>query len=333
MNLLIVTQSLESKACNSSMLLMTEDVILNIAAIGECMLELSPTLDEGYRLSFGGDTLNTAIYLARCGGTVDYVTALGDDVFSDKMIMAWRAEGVGTNYVLRKKHSLPGLYIIQNDGRGERSFHYWRNQAPAKSVFDDSPELFEALLDYNFLYLTGITLSLYSESTLCRLWDFLDRYRSNGGKVVFDINYRQRNWSSPSEALAIIKFMMKKTNIALPSYDDEITLYGLHSKQECLDRYLRAGAEEVVIKDGINGCLLHSDGRSIDIAVPKVLSAVDTTAAGDSFNGGYLAARLNGESPEASVTAGQQCAALVIQYPGAIIPLEVFNKGRDSYVY
>ncbi|MGR6743516.1 PfkB family carbohydrate kinase, partial [Aeromonas veronii] len=53
-----------------------------------------------YSRGFGGDTLNTAVYLARLDVKVDYFTALGDDALSDEMLVAWTAEGVGTRRVV-----------------------------------------------------------------------------------------------------------------------------------------------------------------------------------------------------------------------------------------
>lgn len=293
---------------------------MKIAVIGECMLELAPRLNNTYHLGFGGDTLNTAVYLARCGGEVDYITALGDDPFSTQMINAWEQEGIGTQWIKRKPGALPGMYLIENDKQGERSFYYWRDSAPAKQLFDDWPELLAILSAYPYLYLSGISLSLYSQNTLDRLWPFLDDYRANGGKVAFDLNYRERNWPNRKQALAVLSVMMQKVDISLPSYSDEIALHGPHSKEDCLQRNLCAGASEVVIKDGINDCLLHANGQTHSIGIPKTVSAVDTTAAGDSFNGAYLAFRLRKEEPLVAVAAGQRCAAQVIKYPGAIIP-------------
>ena len=103
-----------------------------IACIGECMLELSGAAHDRMTLSYGGDTLNTAVYLARLGRS--NLTALGDDPYSDWMIDEWQAEGVGTNSVLRV--GLPGFYAIRTDARGERQFHYWRDQAPARDLFN-----------------------------------------------------------------------------------------------------------------------------------------------------------------------------------------------------
>src|SRR5262249_55270181 len=106
-----------------------------VAAIGECMIELCEHPDRRITRAFGGDTLNTAIYLARLRTAVDYITALGDDAWSEEMLAAWRAEGVGTGSVVRLKGRLPGLYIVETDAAGERRFSYWRDRAPARDLF------------------------------------------------------------------------------------------------------------------------------------------------------------------------------------------------------
>ena len=72
-----------------------------VACIGECMIELKQAEGGLYSRGYGGDTLNTAVYLARLGTGVDYITALGDDHLSDEMTAGWAAEGVGTTLVLR----------------------------------------------------------------------------------------------------------------------------------------------------------------------------------------------------------------------------------------
>jgi 2-dehydro-3-deoxygluconokinase len=106
-----------------------------IAIIGECMIELNGAPFGAMEQTYGGDSLNTAVYLARVAGqsvAVDYVTALGMDPISEGMLSRWRAEGVGTDYVLRDPARQPGLYLIQLDAQGERTFLYWRNQSAAR---------------------------------------------------------------------------------------------------------------------------------------------------------------------------------------------------------
>lgn len=290
-----------------------------VAIIGECMVELSQQPNGQFNMGYGGDTLNTAVYLSRCGGEVDYFTVLGDDAYSQSMLHQWQNEGVGINHVKIAKGKMPGLYIINNDESGERFFHYWRDNAAAKLLLTDYPEVFKQLTLYPYVFLSGITLSLYLENDLTQLFTFLADYRANGGIVVFDNNYRLRNWPSVDKAISTFAKMMHYTDIALLSLDDEVSLYGKHSAQDCVQRWSQQGVAEVLVKNGKEGCIYSCEGNSQSFPLSKVLKAVDTTAAGDSFNGAYLAARLAGESAAVCIEAGQDCASVVIMHKGAII--------------
>ena len=157
-----------------------------VAALGECMIEMFRRPDGSLTMGFGGDTLNTAVYLARLGTPVDYVTALGDDSISEDMIAAWAAEGVGTGHVLRVPNRLPGLYLIETDASGERRFLYWRDRAPARELFalPQTPELSNALEGYGIVYLSGISIANLGEQGRERLFEVLQRVRARGGAVV-----------------------------------------------------------------------------------------------------------------------------------------------------
>jgi 2-dehydro-3-deoxygluconokinase len=290
-----------------------------IAIIGECMVELSPASDGHFKMGYGGDTLNTAVYLSRCGGNGDYFTVLGDDAYSQSMLEQWKSEGVGVDKVKIAEGRMPGLYIIDNDEHGERYFNYWRDSAAAKTLITDYPAVFDELADYDIIFLSGITLSLYSEQDVRALFDFLKTYRENGGQVIFDNNYRPRNWGSVERALPVFNEMMSLTDVALLSFDDEKVMYGEHSAEQCIARWSESGAIEVVLKNGHHGCNHYKEGQTQLIPLPHVLKPIDTTAAGDSFNGGYLAARLAGKPANECIHAGQTCASVVIMHKGAII--------------
>lgn len=295
-----------------------------IASIGECMIELAAA--EGgpdlRRLGFGGDTLNTALYLARLGVTVDYVTALGDDPYSDRMVEAWRAEQIGTDQVQRVPGRVPGLYMIEVDARGERKFYYWRQQAPAREIFgnDRTDELCRALSNYQWLYLSGISLSLYGEAGRDRLFDLLRQFRSNGGKVAFDANYRPRGWPSVEVARREIGDQLALTDLVLSSDEDESLLHGESDVARMTARIHAAGPRLVVVKQGAEGCTVSVDGAATRVPAPKVARVVDATAAGDSFNAGFIAAILDGHPPAEAARFGHRCAGIVVGYRGAIVP-------------
>ena len=319
---------------------------MKIAAIGECMIELSarPSNSDGdgaaanntanntMALAYGGDTLNTAVYLARLSRdnaitnaiTVDYLTALGDDPYSDEMIAFWRREGIGTGLVARLPGRLPGLYAIRTDSEGERSFHYWRGAAAARQMMQgtEGARLAEALCGYDLIYLSGITLSILPLEDRATLMAALDRAVTAGARIAFDCNFRPRGWPDLAAARLAMDQMYGRCHIALPGLADECALHGEMDAPRAAERIAALGAPEICLKDGGMGCLLRLGEKAQSLAAEAVPDAVDTTAAGDSFNAAYLYHRLTGASIEAAARAGHRLAARVIQYPGAVIPLD-----------
>lgn len=301
-----------------------------VACIGECMLELSGIGHDNMQLSYGGDTLNTATYLARLGVSVDYVTALGDDPYSDWMSEQWQAEGIGTELVIRAKGRLPGFYTIRTDDGGERQFFYWRDQAPARDFFElpASSVVVEKLSTYDWIYLTGVTLSLYTAKVLARLFDMLEKVRANGGKIAFDSNYRPRGWPNAETARTVFDEVLARTDLAAPTLDDDRQVYGDMSAEECADRLHNCGVGEVVVKLDADGCLVSALGlREIVPTTPKA-QPVDTTGAGDAFNAGYLAARLAGEKIIDAAFQAHRLAGEVIMHRGAIMPRDAMTEEK-----
>jgi 2-dehydro-3-deoxygluconokinase len=291
-----------------------------VACIGECMIELRQAHDGLYSRGYGGDTLNTAIYLARLGADVDYITALGDDPMSDEMLAGWAAEGVGAKLVLQLPGRLPGIYMIQTDDRGERRFFHWRGNSAARSLMD-LPEI-EAILDslasYDLVYLSAITLSLYSETGRGRLIAALRSARDAGVRVAFDTNFRIRGWPDLDIARAVYRGAFEAADIVLASTEDLLPLY----PGESSDRLMaRISSPEAVLKLAVPASVVRSERASHEVKAESVAEpVVDTTAAGDSFAAAYLVARLAGADPIEAARAGHRLAGVVVCHPGAIIP-------------
>ncbi len=304
---------------------------MKVAAIGECMMEFRRGGDGRYDLAYGGDTFNTSVYLRRLGIAVDYITALGADPFSDNIVALCQNEGVGTEHIARVSNRLPGLYLINIDAVGERSFHYWRDRSPAREIFERAARshITEDLQRFDLIYLSGITLSLYSDRGLSTMFSALDRARARGGRVAFDGNYRPAGWADVAAARAAFDAMIKRVDIVLPTFDDERLLYGDADGPSCARRYRDAGVGEIVVKDGSRGCLVGVADDTHVVKVETVVKPIDTTAAGDSFNAGYLAARLAGVGPEIAARVGHRLAGTVIRHPGAIIPRDAIPAMDD----
>ena len=293
-----------------------------VAALGEAMIELVRRGDGTLAQSWGGDTLNTAIYLARLGIPVDYVTALGDDPESDAMVAAWGGEGVGTRHVLRVPDRLPGLYIIDVDARGERRFLYWRDRAPARDLFalPQTAALLAALGDYATVYLSGISLAIVGESGRRILFEALARLRAGGTRVAFDTNWRPRLWPDRATARVAYEAQFRLTDLAFLGADDMTDLFGDADEAAMLSRADAARVSETVLRRGASGCLVRTGDDTIESPAETGVRVVDTTAAGDAASAGYLAARLQGRDPHDASRAAHRLAAAVIGHPGAIIP-------------
>jgi len=299
-----------------------------VVLFGECMIELRGQVFGTMQQGFGGDTLNTAIYLARlCRDQdiqVSYATALGIDVFSDHMIAAWQAEGIDTSLVSLLSNHMPGLYAIQVDPSGERHFFYWRDTSTARSYFEaPSTPLEDMTSEVSLFYFSGISLAILPPEGRERLLATAGRVRANEGMVVFDNNFRPRLWPKIAEARAIYDRTYALSNMVLITLDDEMALRGETDADRALAEVLALGVPEVVVKRGVQPTLVRIAGTPpLAVPVEDVPRVVDTTAAGDSFAGAYLAMRLTGIPPAASARAANRMAGVVIQHPGAIIPAE-----------
>lgn len=298
--------------------------VKHVVSLGECMIELRATGANTLHQSFGGDTLNTAIYLSRLAGNhfqVSYATGLGkDDPYSLQMLAAWEAEQIGLSLVSRSADRLPGLYTIQVDASGERTFSYWRQFSAAKAYLDsDDCPLLQPSAKIDVLYLSGISLAILPEAGRTRLLALMEHLHARGAQIVFDNNYRPRLWSSPAEAIALYDACYRLADVALVTLDDEMALRGLNA-QQAEAAVCASGCQEIVIKRGAQPCVIHAAGQRHEVSGQRVATVVDTTAAGDSFGAGYLAARLRGLDEVSAAKAGHLLAATVIQHPGAIIP-------------
>jgi len=298
-----------------------------VYVIGECMIELQRGAAPGaldYR--FGGDTLNAAVYLARLlgrqRGQVAYVTGLGVDGMSDAMCAAWEVEGIATGCVQRLPDKLPGIYLIETDGTGERRFHYWRADAAARHWLraPGAGAVLGKIAAARMVYLSGISMAILAPGDRATVIAALAQCRAAGGSVVFDNNYRPRLWESGAVAIDVYQRVLAHTSIALLTLDDEVALYGPADAHAVIARTRALGVPEVVVKCGAAPCVLWADGRLDIVAAPPVPDVVDTTAAGDSFGAAYLAARLQGRAGAAAAAAAHRLAGAVIRHRGAIIP-------------
>ena len=291
--------------------------------VGEVRIELARGADGRFALSCGGDTFNTAVYLARAGLDVAFATALGDDPYSDSIVALASAEGVSSKLIFRAPGKLPPLCLVESGQGGERVVRYWGEEAPARELFErpDWMLVAQEMVAARLIYFSGITLSLYSNNGVGRFLALLEAARQQGAKVAFDGNFRPRGWKGDlSRTRAVFMEALKRVDIALPTFDDEAVLWGDPSPETTVARLQAFGIGEIVVKNGPNSALVATAGAQQFVPVPEVMVPVDPTAAGDGFNAGYLAARLTGAAMAEAAAAAHRLAGDVIRHPGALVP-------------
>ena len=300
-----------------------------LLSIGECMVELSQAGEGLLRKGFAGDTLNTAWYARAClpaDWSVDYFTAVGDDPLSSEMLAMMEGAGIGTGQIRRIAGKTLGLYLITLKN-GERTFSYWRDTAAAKKLADDADHLRGAIETADIVYFSGITLGILAPEAVDTLLAELRRAKAAGKTVAFDPNIRPRLWPGQDYMLKTIEAGARAATLVLPSFDDETTHFGDRTVEDTIARYHGLGVENVVVKNGAEGATL-SFGSAPALHAPAVRATevVDTTSAGDSFNGGFLSRLVQGVSPPDAAAYGAAVASVVIGHHGALISPDLLPK-------
>lgn len=295
--------------------------VRSIASIGECMIELS-TGGSGWKMSHAGDAFNTLWVLRALlpeTVTTDFVSAFGTDPFSGEQIAFMAQNGIGVSNSPRLAAYHPGLYAITLEG-GERSFTYWRSEAAARRLADDPVLLGQSLASRQLVYFSGITLAILDSARRRALLQALDAARGQGALIAFDPNYRPRLWADKSAAQSAITEALAHVDIALPTFPDEQALYGDRTPNETAARLALAGVKEIVVKNGPEAAWIETAGVSKKISAIRVDNPLDTTGAGDSFNGAYLAARLHSMEVPIAAECAHRVAAATVQVYGALAP-------------
>lgn len=292
-----------------------------VVALGECMVEVSLEGGGQAAVGYAGDTFNTAVYLRRLGREVRYATALGDgDPFSQGILQMMAFEGVDASLVTRVAGRLPGLYAVQRDASGERTFFYWRDQAPARDYFKlgDKAAVEAAVREAELLYLSGIALAIIGADGRQAAFALVDAAVEAKVPIAFDPNYRPRLWADPAEAKAAFETVVPHCRYVSASGADLEKLYDRPIDAVARDWATRG--PEVVSRGDDHTVTVHADGQNRSFSPPPAVRTLDSTGAGDGFNAAYLDARLKGREPGDAVAAGRRLARVIVQHLGAVIP-------------
>lgn len=294
----------------------------NIMCIGECMVEMAPLADGAYQRGFAGDTFNSAWYLAKClpdEFNVDYFTGVGTDAISDEMLAFMGDAGVGTGSVRRISQRTVGLYMIALKN-GERSFSYWRETSAAKLLAADRAALEAAVKGKGLILFSGITMAVVNAEHRQTLFDVLAEARAAGTVIAFDPNMRARLWPSRDIMAETIMQAAAVSDIVLPSFDEDGSVFGDADPQATIARYRAKGVKTVIVKNGPDTIFAEDEAAgAVTFKPTPASSVVDTTAAGDSFNAGLITALMTGSTLVEALEKGSALSARVIGARGALV--------------
>ena len=292
--------------------------MFKLLAIGEVMAEIRSS-ETGFAVGFAGDTYNTAVYAARIlnqRDRVGYMTRLGNDPLSAALRNHAASEQIANSYMASDEDKNIGIYSVTTDTSGERSFHYWRHDSAARRLFQEDVTLPKS----EIIYLSGITLAILSPQARDKMRSALQQAKDKDGALIaFDSNYRPKLWEDAATARTQMQKMWDMADIALPSIDDEMVLMGDASEADVITRFAARPWHRLAIKRGAQGPAAPHMTASLPDFTPAT-QIIDTTAAGDSFNGGYFAALLSGKDEAECLLAGHRLAAEVVGVSGAIMP-------------
>lgn len=298
------------------------------------MLELRKHSTDLFRKDFAGDTYNSAVYAKRWNESlrVSYFTALGTDPISEEMLCQWASKGLDCGYVLRSKERLPGIYSINVDDAGERSFTYWRENSAARIVMQLLKEQQSGFFadGFDYVYVSGISFAILDDADKQRLLDLLLSLQSDGAKIAYDPNYRAKMWASREHACHWNNAIYAVADVIFPGIEDHEDMYGHQNRVEILEFLAKFGEKEVVLKAGDDGVYGYVGANQVAHRpfVPAQVQ-VDSTAAGDSFAGTYLAARAERRDIEQAIVASMGVAGFVVQHQGAIAPQADYDRCKS----
>jgi len=296
---------------------------LDMISLGEPMVEFCATSTGSlkdinlFERGWGGDTSNMIVAAARLNKACGYVCRVGDDEFGKSFLEIWRRENVDTSNVIVEENSFTGVYFISLLKDGKHDFTYYRKDSAASHL---SPED----LDPNYIrqakifHSSGISQAI---STSCReaVFKAAEIVKKAGGIFSYDPNIRLKLWPI-NTARAVASYTLEMTDIAMPSIDDAKIITGYSSAEEAAEHILKKGPRIVAVKLGAEGCLVMTEGETVKM--PRFdVKVVDTTGAGDAFDGAFLTGILEGLSIEKTAQFANAVAALKSRGRGAVVPL------------
>ena len=292
---------------------------INVCSIGEAMIEISNVKNNLYNQSFAGDTLNFCNYLDKKKLNAFFLSAIGKSEINQSLLDFIKSKNISTKYIKQINQFEVGLYLIKNKDNGEKQFFYWRDESAAKQYFNniDFINLYKELKNFDYIYFSGITLSIIHVSKLNNFIKLLKLLKSKKIKIVFDFNIRPTRWNKKN-LNNFFDSVLKFVDICFLSGED----MSYWKNKNGIKSY-----EQIVRKYKIKHSIFRKNAKFTYVFLNKnkyvfknklLKKVVDTSGAGDGFNAAYLSNFIANNDPILALKAGSTLGSKIVMKKGAI---------------
>jgi 2-dehydro-3-deoxygluconokinase len=293
------------------------DSTFDLIGIGECLIELYEQAPHTYRQSVAGDVFNTLFYASRLGLRTGFISNFGSDTLTQHILDRMDAERIDRSCTATSQEKTNGLYLISQDEKKEPKYSFWRNDSAARQTLRvlAKDRLEKYISQTRYFHFSAIALAILQQREI--LIAILQKLQ-NKILISFDTNFRHGLWDDVGTLRNFIEENSSLITYLFVSKNDDEHLYGKRPADEAVLFYTGLGYKTVIFRQGENDVLVHTADGLLRVPTVNANSVVDTTAAGDAFNAGFIASQLRGESIEDSILSGNRCAAFVIGRHGAL---------------
>lgn len=291
-----------------------------ICSVGECMMEFSNLEKNSYNQSIAGDTLNFSSYLDKNIFNSFYLTAIGSSDISSSVLNFLKQRKINVNLVKRISTHEIGLYLIKNNNSGEKKFYYWRDNSAAKFFFNNKniKYYYNKLKFFNYLYFTGITLSLFNKTRRSQFVKLITFLKKRKIQIIFDLNIRISRWDKKELDIALSQ-ILSKIDILFASGEDLSVWKGDKSL-----KMFKKILEKYKISHGIyrkNAQFNYSflNNKKYLIKNKVLRNVIDTSGAGDGYNAAYISNFANHRNPQYALENASKIGAKIVMKKGAIV--------------
>lgn len=317
---------------------------VTICTIGELLVEfLAKEANQGFSRpgEFWGPYPSgaPAIFadqVARLGFGSVLFSCVGNDAFGEMNIVRLARDGVNVNGISVLSKATTGSAFVSYRSQAQRDFIF--NMPNSACGLLTADHIDETLLNScNHFHIMGS--SLFSFRMVDAMRKAIENVKSRGGTVSFDPNIRKEMLNIPEMSQAF-EYILDYTDIFLPS-DGELDYFGLnagHHEQKLIDKLLRRGVGQVVVKRGVRGASYYSEKEEHHAAGYPV-TVVDPTGAGDCFGATFVSLFLAGYAPQDALKWSNASGSLAISQRGpmegtsTIADIESFLRKQGDIAY